>query len=78
MIYHEAIFECEFDTYSNAKVSWIHDVKPLTTKDAIESWAQADKGFYTLRIAQGDISKYMEPTICRADMQLVQLNILFN
>src|SRR5690242_16054239 len=77
----EAIFQCEIDAYPNAKVSWIRDGKPLTTKDGIETQAQADKGLYSLRIPQADTTKHMGTIICRAENAIgtiehpVQLNI---
>ncbi len=69
------------DAYPNAKVSWIRDGKPLTTKDGVEMQAQADKGIYTLRIPQADTTRHMGAILCRAENAIgtvehsVQLNI---
>ncbi|CAF1542044.1 unnamed protein product, partial [Rotaria sordida] len=77
----EAVFDCEIDAYPNAKVSWIRDGKPLTTKEGVEIQAQADKGLYTLRIPQVDTTKHMGTIICRAENAIgttehsLQLNV---
>lgn len=77
----EAVFECEIDAFPAAKVTWLKDGKPLTTKDGTETQVQSDRGLHTLRIPEADTARHMGTIVCRAENAIgtvehpVQLNI---